>query len=829
MTVADDSKPVLMLPAARWWASKGIPVFPLHNPVLTPMLEWACSCERQDCHSPAKHPRTNNGLHDASTDPATITAWWERWPEANIGLRTGVTFDLLDIDGPAGFEVLEQIQSEISAPLALCVVESGRADGGRHYYMAPPALGALQGGKTSPAGIDVKSEGGYVVAPPSQHITGYRYMMTHPYAEREGSNWPEIRAWLVERAPKKPTVPTPPLTVEPSDRSESWQRRASAWCRRALDGVADELAAMPDKSGRNDYLNAQGWRLLSYAAAGHLDTGEVLDVMRQAALDSGLSTSETDTTLRSAVNGAEKKGPIDPPISEDDAVPAFETVEQVSAEAWEPPRSLDLAVPAFPSQVLGWMAEPVERLADELQTPPDIVGMLLLATVAATVRGRAQVSVGGRWTEPLNLYVAVVAGAGETKSPALAVITKPLRDIEKALQETARLDVSKNEQARRIQKARLDAAERAAAKATSDRQSKEIDAEEARRLLLEMPELAMPRILASDATPEGMVQLLAQQGGVLAVLSAEGGLFDILAGGRYSSGAANLDAVLQAHDGREPILVDRKGSAPIRVEHPRLTLGLAVQPQVLESVGKSDAAVGRGFLARFLYSVPATRVGSRRVSKPVETEGFVDFLDLIQGVEGVVSGGSLDFLDTSLRVNLELSSSSSSRFYAYRESLEPRRHPSTGDLAAIRSWANKLDGQIVRLAGLLQLIYLARDSQNPENEVSVEALDGALLLADYLIQHAVAAHSLMRGDALATSDKAVQLLGWLRKNGHAECTLAEAHQALKGRLDFRKAEDVKEAADVLVVHGYLRAVAPEAGKPGRPSVRYLVNPLEAQS
>jgi hypothetical protein len=570
--------------------------------------------------------------------------------------------------------------------------------------------------------------------------------------------------------------------------------------------------------------------VFSTAAAPFEDGQSYSKFAAYALLEHAGDFSEAASALASQGYGDPLPGP-DSAESFDDIYtpPQPPTAEEVRAEGWEPPRSLDLTVPPFPAHVLGWMSEPVERLSDELQTPVDIVGMLLLATVAATIRGRAQVSVGGRWTEPLNVYVAVVAGAGETKSPALSVISKPLREVEKALQDAAKAEVSKNEQARRIQKARLDASERAAAKATADRQSKEIDAEEARRLLYEMPELAVPRILAADTTPEGLVQLLAQQGGVLAVLSAEGGLFDTLAGGRYSSGMANLDAVLQAHDGREPILVDRKGSPPVRVENPRLTLGLAVQPQVLESVGKSEAALGRGFLARFLYSVPATRVGSRRVSAPTSDEGFVDFVDLIRGVEAVVGGGSLDFLDTSPRVDLKLSSSSSSKFYGYRESLEPRRHPSTGDLAAIRAWANKLDGQILRLAGLLQVIYYARDAGNPGNvlEVGVEALSGALDLADYLIHHAVAAHLLIRGDALATSDKAVQLLGWLRKGGHSEFTCAEAHQALKGRLDFRKAEDVKEAADVLEAHGYIRAVAPEPGKVGRPSARYLVNPLEA--
>ena len=47
----------------------------------------------------AKHPLTHRGLHDVTTDERTITDWWSRWPEANIGLRTGVAHDVLDDDG----------------------------------------------------------------------------------------------------------------------------------------------------------------------------------------------------------------------------------------------------------------------------------------------------------------------------------------------------------------------------------------------------------------------------------------------------------------------------------------------------------------------------------------------------------------------------------------------------------------------------------------------------------------------------------------------------------------------------------------------------------
>jgi hypothetical protein len=65
------------------------------------------------------------------------------------------------------------------------------------------------------------------------------------------------------------------------------------------------------------------------------------------------------------------------------------------------------------------MEPAIRSLADQLQCPIDLVAMMTLATVSATVRGRIRAQFVDDWDEPLNLYIAAVLGPGETKSPAL--------------------------------------------------------------------------------------------------------------------------------------------------------------------------------------------------------------------------------------------------------------------------------------------------------------------------------------------------------------------------------------------------------------------------
>src|SRR5262245_12988593 len=87
------------LALAKW----GYAVFPLH----TPTRKGSCSCSQGlNCKHQGKHPRTQNGFKDATTDPKQIGRWWWRWPDANIGIATGEPSNLvvLDIDAALGWQ-----------------------------------------------------------------------------------------------------------------------------------------------------------------------------------------------------------------------------------------------------------------------------------------------------------------------------------------------------------------------------------------------------------------------------------------------------------------------------------------------------------------------------------------------------------------------------------------------------------------------------------------------------------------------------------------------------------------------------------------------------
>jgi hypothetical protein len=160
-----------VLDSALRYAARGWPIFPVHSP----LDDGRCSCGRS-CDSPAKHPRTQRGLIDASTDPATVTGWWQRWPQANVGLRTGnrAGVIVLDVDPRhGGDETLHDLErAHGPLPRTTTVVTPS---GGQHIYFRHPGGSVPNSAGALGVGLDVRGDGGYVLTPPSVGVNGRRY------------------------------------------------------------------------------------------------------------------------------------------------------------------------------------------------------------------------------------------------------------------------------------------------------------------------------------------------------------------------------------------------------------------------------------------------------------------------------------------------------------------------------------------------------------------------------------------------------------------------------------------------------------------------------
>lgn len=431
-------------------------------------------------------------------------------------------------------------------------------------------------------------------------------------------------------------------------------------------------------------------------------------------------------------------------------------------------------LPPFPVEVLPPVFQRfASELAESYQVPVDLPASMMLGVLAAVIAKHYSIAGGPDWIEPCNLFVGVAQPPASRKSAIVKEVVRPLEEIERE-----RLADFK--------------------KTAADDDNK-----------------PAPRLLADDISPERLATMLALHDGKMAVISAEGGIFETM-GGRYSS-VPNFDVFLKGHAG-DTLRVDRVNRAPDLIEQPALTLALTFQPDVLKGLADKPGFRGRGLLGRFLYSVPHSLVGSRKIdSIPVNVSSRTQY---INAVKTLFETGSRLFVESGYQERLlVLSQEAADVLRDYRMSNERDLGPS-GKLEFVQDWGGKLIGHILRIAASL---HLMEHYQSPDMlEVSSETVYSAIRIGEYFKAHAIYAFDVM-GASGNSVDAARRVLSWLRRESRQTFTLREAHQRHKG--SYSK-DVIEEAVEVLIEHGYVMPeLVPEHSGPGRkPSPSFMANP-----
>lgn len=191
-----------MLEWALFWAEQGIPVFPVHS-----VFDGICSCSKgSECTSPGKHPLSrlvHNGCKDATTDPEIIRRWWKAEPHANIGGVMGGErrYLGLDADPRAGGDASYHDLIEAHGSAGMKTLHNRSGGQGFHKLFTVPEGVSFRKAQLAP-GIDVKWNGGYLIMPPSIHVSGRRYELIDPYEIQPAPQW--IIDELVRRPDQQP-------------------------------------------------------------------------------------------------------------------------------------------------------------------------------------------------------------------------------------------------------------------------------------------------------------------------------------------------------------------------------------------------------------------------------------------------------------------------------------------------------------------------------------------------------------------------------------------------------------------------------------------------
>jgi putative DNA primase/helicase len=771
-----DRQPPDMGKAALWYATNGIPVFPLHYPVA-----GACSCGSRDC-SAGKHPLTQHGLHEATTDIAQVTRWWQQWPAANIGMPTGAASGRVVVDtdprngGPVNRgEIIQQLGP---------IPDTGEVQtggDGRHLHFlwdngpVPKAIAK---------GVDLKGNGGYVVMPPSLHISGKRYAV-------DGRD--------------------PGLILDPAP-APGWLKKAIVAARANGHAKADPDAPVA-KWGQGERNN----NLASIAGS-----------MRRR----GCSRGAIEAALLGA-NAAQ----CDPPLTHDEGRQIAASVARYEPHAdesdpldeWQEPEPLQAELPpveAFYEDLLPRAFRAlVADAAERMQVPMDYSAAIIILCLAGIVSRRAVIQPKANdssWIVVPNLWGGVIAPPGFMKSPVIQAATRPLNRIQeewRTVHDEELKDYAKAKEEYELKYAVWKEEYKRAAKSGEDAPDRPEDA----------PEEPKPhRLVVNDATFEALHEIMSDNpAGVLVIRDELTGWWSQLdRTGREGERAF----CLSAWNGDTGHDINRIGRGTIHVEACCMSMLGGIQPGRLRSYlvdALKDGPSNDGLIQRFQLLVwPDT---------PPEW-------DYIDRLPDAASGRQIDRV---FRTLVKLSPKNPLRFRFSLDAQERVFVPWLTELEgkvrgnelhpALISHLSKYRSLMPSLALLFELADQAAQggiegSEGPrlgqmQNflEVSLDHAKQAAAWCDYLESHARRVYSCVTSPQLRAAQELADKIK--RRKIGADGFFSCRDVYFKGWSGLHTPEAVKQAAEILEDAGWLRDVSPDPGRlGGRPTNRYQINP-----
>jgi len=416
--------------------------------------------------------------------------------------------------------------------------------------------------------------------------------------------------------------------------------------------------------------------------------------------------------------------------------------------------------------------------------------------------------------EPLCLWTLTGSDPATRKTAVVSALTYPLSQWEKEQAELMKPEISKVKHTIDVNEERIKQLKIKASKA-DDQAAREACLLEITNIENTTPKpLIAPRLWSDDATPEKLANLLCVHHEKMSLISDEGGTFEVLAG-LYSNGKSNVNTYLKSHAGA-PVRVDRQLGS-VMLEKPALSFGLAVQTQVISDLAQGNKARfrGNGMLARFLYFIPKSNVGSRDVRRkyviPVslKTE-FQHRVYQLLNIHPVY-----DEMGNEQARILTLSSEALEAYLQFSAYIESKQGDGN-EFYSMQDWTGKLPGAALRIAG----IFHVAEHTDGTPVISLMTMERALDLCQLLIPHVKAAFDLMGSDQAVNDAKIV--FSWLTALPSDRFTQHDALKRHEGR--FKRLDRLKKALEVLTERHIISE--PKSIHTGaRPSIQYLKNPL----
>lgn len=675
----------MLLSQALAYGKQGWKVLPIHS-----IHNSRCTCSRRECTNTGKHPKIDNWLENCSSDSEQIVRWWHKWPDANIGLATGTKsgFVVLDVDPRhGGQKSLENLVSQYGQLPNTLVANSG--GGGVHLYFRSPDIRVTNRTNILP-GLDVRGDGGYIIAPPSQHQSTAHYTWT------DSPNYEKllpIPNWLLNLFTRQKNL----YIVNSRSISEG---------------------------GRNNFLTHEAGKLRKKG----LERFELVQVLQQINKERCFPPLSEDEVSRIAYSIARY------PSGNIQSVPSISWPDEPDEL---PP--LIAPVPTLDEKLIPPLFRPwITDVAERMQVSPEFVMGPALVALSAVVGRKIGIhpKQHDNWLVVPNLWGAIVARPGYFKSPTIAEAFRPLdRLIEEARKEF-NLTKQQASSTQTIAAMQLEAIKELIKRAIKDGNQTEIETLKERLEELERDQQnATPmerRYKTNDATVEKIARLLNDNPNGILLLRDElnGWLQSLNKAGREG----DREFYLEAWNGYGSYTVDRIGSGTLHVPALCLSVFGGIQPGKLQDYvekavnGKTE---DDGLLQRFQILIyPDVSPNWENVDRLPNHEALEEIYQLFHRLDQINIPTEENCIPS-----VRFSAQAQDIFNSWRAKLEKRLRSGEIECQAFESHLAKYRSLMPSLALLFWIL------ENPENiiessHVSASATSMAVEWCDFLEKHA---------------------------------------------------------------------------------------------
>lgn len=431
------------------------------------------------------------------------------------------------------------------------------------------------------------------------------------------------------------------------------------------------------------------------------------------------------------------------------------------------------------------LREMASAIATTTSTDPAMAGTAILSAVSYCFSGVYRMSAKRDHTEPLVIDALTVAEPSFKKSPVISMVKRPYIQFAHDWNEKNKQDIYKSQAELRILETKLAALEKKE-DATAD------EIAELQTRISNIPSSNFRRIVVDDITPESLVNQL-EENGTLLMISDEAGMLGNFSG-RYSNNIPNLDLLLKSWNG-ETYISDRATRASIVLKKPYMSICLACQPYVFDSMINNTAFRGSGLIARFVYCFPVSNIGSRRYdTQPVPEEVAENYKKLVYKL----LSNKFTYHDEK-ELYLHFDDKAYKEFVDYYNNhIEPRL---LTDMAFCKDWGGKYHGLILRLCGIIHCVKCALNGMKPaETLVGIDTFCNAVEIAEYYREQAIYAYSL--ADVDIATVKAERVLNKIRSKQIQSIRQNDLYKLCRCTL-FKNAQDFGETMDMLEEYSYI--------------------------